>query len=82
LSSLPTLGKPLFSLVLLIAATRMILSGIYEVGGAGKTLEQVAGGHQREVLPLFRRGAAAHSFAGFEEQLERLEAEARIRQQL
>jgi uncharacterized protein len=30
----------------------------------------------------FRRGAAAESFAGFEHQLERLEAEAGVRQQL
>ena len=38
--------------------------------------------HQPEVLPLFRRGAAAESFAGFEHQLERLEAEAGVRPQL
>jgi len=103
LSTLSTLGKPFFSLLLLVAATRMTLAGIYEVGAAGKTVYEISGGfgialtalamyggvalgledaHQREVLPLFRRGAAAASFAGFEEQLERLEAEAGVRQQL
>jgi len=103
LSTLSTLGKPFFSVLLLLAAVRMILSGLYEVGAAGKGVEETAGGfalaltalamyggvalgledaHQREVLPLFRRGAAAASFAGFEHQLERLEAEAVVRQQL
>jgi len=103
LSSLSTLGKPFFSVLLLVAATRMVLSGVYEVGAAGKGLYHVAGGfgialsalalyggtalgledaHQREVLPLFRRGAAAESFEGYEAQLGRLEAEAGVRQQL
>jgi hypothetical protein len=103
LSSLSTLGKPFFSVLLLVAATRMVLAGLYEVGAAGKTLYEASGGfalaltllalyggvalgledaHQREVLPLFRRGAAAESFAGYEHQLERLEAEAGVRQQL
>src|SRR3954454_16366098 len=48
-------------------------------GGVALGLEDA---HQREVLPLFRRGAAADSFAGFEAQLERLEAEPGVRQQL
>jgi uncharacterized protein len=103
LSTLSTLGKPFFSVLLLLAATRMVLSGIYEVGGAGERLYHVAGGfalglpalalyggtalgledaHQREVLPLFRRGGAAESFEGYEAQLERLEAEPGVRQQL
>ena len=103
LSTLSTLGKPFFSLLLLLASTRMILSGLYEVGAAGKHVFELSGGfglaltalalyggaalgledaHQREVLPLFRRAAAADSFAGFEHQLERLEAEAGVRQQL
>lgn len=103
LSTLSTLGKPFFSLLLLLAATRMVLSGLYEVGAAGKTVYEVSGGfglaltalamyggaalgledaHQRDVLPLFRRAAAADSFAGYERQLERLEAEAGVRQQL
>jgi uncharacterized protein len=103
LSTLSTLGKPFFSVLLLFAAVRMILSGLYEIGAAGKTVYEISGGvglalaalamyggaalgledaHQREVLPLFRRGAAADSFAGFEQQLDRLEAEAGVRQQL
>jgi uncharacterized protein len=102
LSTLSTLGKPFFSVLLLCAAMRMILSGIYEVGG-GKGLYHASGGfalalaalamyggaalgledaHQREVLPLFRRGAAAESFEGLDAQLDRLEAEAGVRQQL
>src|SRR5207302_5111101 len=44
LSSLSTLGKPFFSVLLLVAATRMVLSAVYEVGGAGKSMLQVAGG--------------------------------------
>ena len=66
---------------------------VYEVaGGFALTLAVLAfyGGvalgledaHQREVLPLFRRGAAEESFAGLERQLDRLEAEAGVRQQL
>jgi succinate-acetate transporter protein len=103
LSTLSTLGKPFFSVLLLVAAVRMILAALYEVGAAGSSLYEVSGGlalaltalalygavalgledaHQREVLPLFRRGAAADSFAGFEAQLERLEAEPGVRQQL
>ena len=97
-----TMGKPFFSVLLTVAATRMILSGLYEVG-ASKTLFEISGGfaialtalafyggvalaledaHQRELLPLFRRGQAAESFEGFEAQLERLEAEPGVRPQL
>ena len=103
LATLSTLGKPFFSVLLSLAASRMILSGLYEVGAAGKVVFEVSGGfalalaalamyggaalgledaRQREVLPLFRRGAAAESFEGFDRQLERLEAEAGVRQQL
>jgi succinate-acetate transporter protein len=102
LAALSTMGKPFFSLLLTVAATRMVLSGAYEVG-AGKTVFQISGGfaialtalalyggvalgledaHQRDLLPLFRRGAAAESFEGLEAQLERLEAEPGVRQQL
>jgi succinate-acetate transporter protein len=102
LSSLSTLGKPFFSVLLLAAATRMVLSGAYEVG-AGKLVYHVSGGfglglaalamyggaalgledaHQRDVLPLFRRGAAAEFFEGYDAQLARLEKEAGVRQQL
>jgi uncharacterized protein len=48
-------------------------------GGVALALEDA---HQRELLPLFRRGAAAESFEGFESQLERLEAEPGVRHQL
>jgi uncharacterized protein len=99
---LSTLGKPFFSVLLGVAATRMVLSGYYEVGGAHEWLK-IAGGfgialaalamyggtalaledaRQREVLPLFRRGAADTAFQGFEAQLDRLEAEPGVRQQL
>ena len=99
---LSTAGKPFFSVLLTLAATRMVLSGAYETG-AGTELYRVSGGFgialaslamyggialgfedakQREVLPLFRRGAAAESFAGLEQQLERLEAEPGVRHQL
>jgi succinate-acetate transporter protein len=67
--------------------------GVYHVsGGLGIALTALAlyGGvalaledaRQRELLPLFRRGAAAASFEGLEAQLERLEAEPGVRQQL
>jgi uncharacterized protein len=99
---LSTLGKPFFSVLLGVAAARMVLSGYYEVGGTHEWLK-VAGGfgiglaalamyggtalaledaRQREVLPLFRRGAADTAFQGFEAQLNRLEAEPGVRQQL
>ena len=102
LATLSTLGKPFFSLLLLAASTRMVLAGIWEVGGPHE-LETIAGGfalgltalamyggtalaledaRQREVLPLFRRGSASQAFEGLEPQLERLEAEAGVRQQL
>jgi hypothetical protein len=97
-----TLGKPFFSVLLLLSAVRMVLAGVYEVGGA-QVWERVAGGfgialcltamyggvalgledaRQRELLPLFRRGAADAAFEGFDAQLDRLESEPGIRQQL
>jgi succinate-acetate transporter protein len=102
LAILSTMGKPFFSALLTLAAARMVLAGLYEVG-LGKTLYEISGGfgialtalalyggvalgledaHQRELLPLFRRGAAAESFEGYESQLERLEAEPGVRHQL
>jgi uncharacterized protein len=102
LALLSTAGKPFFSGLLTLAATRMALSGAWEVGAA-KELYRISGGfgialaalamyggialgfedaRQREVLPLFRRGAAAESFEGLDRQLERLEAEPGVRQQL
>ena len=102
LAVLSALGKPFFTAVLLLAVTRQVLSGIYEVGG-GQELLRIAGGvgialsalamyggtalgiedaRRREVLPLFRRGAAGEAFAGYEAQLDRLESEPGVRQQL
>jgi hypothetical protein len=98
-----TAGKPFFTVLLSLAATRMILAGLYEVGAVGHTVFQVSGwfalaltvlafyggtafaledARQGELLPLFRRGAAAQSFEGYPPQLERLEREAGVRQQL
>jgi hypothetical protein len=48
-------------------------------GGLALGLEDVK---QREVLPLFRRGVASEAFEGYEQQLERLEAEAGVRHAL
>lgn len=102
LALMSTHGKPFFSVLLLIAAVRMVLAGITEAGGAHE-LYEISGGfglalaalamyggaalgledaHQRELLPLFRRGGAHQAFQGFDAQLERLEAEPGVRQQL
>jgi hypothetical protein len=48
-------------------------------GAAALSLEDA---RHRELLPLFRRGAADEAFEGFNAQLERLEAEPGVRQQL
>src|SRR5215208_6166467 len=89
LATLSALGKPFFSVLLLAAATRMVLVGAWDVG-APHALVTISGGvalgledaRQRDVLPLFRRGAADEAFDGYEQQLERLEAEPGVRQQL
>ena len=57
----------------------LALCALAMYGGTALGLEDAK---QREVLPLFRRGAAESAFAGFDSQLERLEAEAGVRQQL
>ena len=59
LSTLSTMGKPFFSVLLLCAATRMVLSGIYEVGGAGKGLYHVAGGLALALAALALYGGTA-----------------------
>jgi succinate-acetate transporter protein len=102
LALMSTLGKPFFTVLLLVAVTRMVLAGYYEIGarhgwatvsggfaialallalygGAALSLEDA---RHRELLPLFRRGAADEAFDGFDAQLERLEAEPGVRQQL
>ena len=43
LALLSTMGKPFFSALLGVATARVVLSGLFEVGG-GRTLYQVAGG--------------------------------------
>jgi succinate-acetate transporter protein len=57
----------------------LALGALAMYGGAAHGLEDA---RQREVLPLFRRGAAAESFAGIGPRLDRLEAEPGVRQQL
>jgi succinate-acetate transporter protein len=48
-------------------------------GGTALGLEDAK---QRELLPLFRRGAARQAFEGYDAQLQRLESEPGVRQQL
>ena len=55
------------------------LAALAMYGGTALGLEDA---RQRAVLPLFRRGAADTAFSGFDAQLDRLEAEAGVRQQL
>ena len=55
------------------------LAALAMYGGTALGLEDA---RQRAVLPLFRRGAADSAFGGYEAQLDRLEAEAGVRQQL
>jgi uncharacterized protein len=57
----------------------LALAALAMYGGTALGLEDA---HQRAVLPLFRRGAADTAFEGFDAQLDRLEAEAGVRQQL
>jgi succinate-acetate transporter protein len=70
-------GKTLFQVA---GGCAIALSALAMYGGAALALEDAK---QRELLPLFRRGAAAASFEqGFEEHLERLESEPGVRPQL
>lgn len=55
------------------------LAALALYGGVALGLEDA---QQRELLPLFRRGPAQEAFAGYDKQLERLEAEPGVRQQL
>lgn len=43
LALMSTLGKPFFSVVLLMSCTRMVLSGVYEIGAA-RTWDRISGG--------------------------------------
>jgi hypothetical protein len=53
-----TLGKPFFSVLLTIAAARMVASGYYEVGGAKRWLE-IAGGIGIALAALAMYGGTA-----------------------
>ena len=55
------------------------LAALALYGGTALGLEDA---RRRQVLPLFRRGAADEAFDGFEAQLARLESEPGVRQQL
>lgn len=57
----------------------LTLAALAMYGGTALGLEDA---RQRELLPLFRRGAADEAFRGFDSQLARLEAEPGVRQQL
>jgi succinate-acetate transporter protein len=57
----------------------LALSALAFYGGVAFALEDMK---QKAVLPLFRRGAASDAFSGYEQQLERLQAEPGVRQQL
>jgi uncharacterized protein len=58
LALMSTLGKPFFSVLLLIAGTRMVLAGVYEIGGA-HTWDRVAGGFGIALAALAMYGGAA-----------------------
>lgn len=58
LALMSTLGKPFFSLLLLSATARMVLSGYYEVGGAQEWLK-VAGGIAIALAALAMYGGTA-----------------------
>ena len=55
------------------------LAALAMYGGTALGIEDA---RHRDVLPLFRRGAADEAFAGYGAQLERLESEPGVRQQL
>lgn len=58
LALLSTTGKPFFSMLLGIATARMVLAGVYEVGG-GQTLFHVAGGCGIALAALAMYGGTA-----------------------
>ena len=53
-----TLGKPFFSLLLLLSAARMVLSGYYEAGGA-QSWERISGGVGIALCALAMYGGTA-----------------------
>ena len=58
LALISTLGKPFFSLLLLLSAARMVLSGYYEVGGA-QSWERISGGVGIALCALAMYGGTA-----------------------
>jgi len=67
IAAMSTLGKPFFSIVLTVAATRMVLSGAYEVGGS-HGLYRVSGGFGLALAALAMYGGTA---LGLEDALHR-----------
>ena len=60
LAIMSTLGKPFFSVLLTIAATRMVLTGVYEIGGSHQW-GRVAGGFGIALAAFALYGATALS---------------------
>src|SRR5581483_11383482 len=58
LALLSTAGKPFFSALLTLATTRMVLSGVWEIGGA-KELLRVSGGFGIALAALALYGGVA-----------------------
>ena len=67
IAGMSTLGKPFFSIVLSVAATRMVLAGAYEVGGP-HALYRVSGGFGLALAALAMYGGTA---LGLEDALHR-----------
>ncbi|TML72401.1 MAG: hypothetical protein E6G13_05690 [Actinobacteria bacterium] len=58
LALMSTMGKPFFTLLLLLAVARMVLSGYYDVGGSHRWYE-ISGGFAIALSALAMYGAAA-----------------------
>jgi uncharacterized protein len=58
LALISTLGKPFFSVLLLLSAARMVLAGYYEVGGS-QSWERVSGGFAIALCAVAMYGGAA-----------------------
>lgn len=67
LALLSTRGKPFFSVLLAVAVARMVLSGVYEIGGSHEWLE-ISGGFAIGLSALAMYGGAA---LGLEDALQR-----------
>jgi len=67
LALLSTRGKPFFSALLTVAVTRMVLAGVYEIGGSQEWL-RIAGGFALALAALAMYGGTA---LGLEDALQR-----------